>query len=202
MRSARHRDVRRLLSAVLVAAMTALLGWQVYRQWSQGDDFPQIAARGAAGPYRLLVGTIPGDLSTRAAHIAIDVRDMRTGRGAPDVRVAVSAVNLEGRRLGPIVARNGGMDRQYYDARVAFPATGPWRVRVRVQGAAGAGSLEVPLTVAAPTIPWVLILRWLIPSGLLLAAIGYTRRERRPLALPGESVSDRARSGGPAGAHR
>lgn len=179
MRSAYRPPSRRLLAAVLLAALSALIAWQAYRQWSQGDDFPQIAARASAGPYRLLVGTIPDRISVRPGHIAVDVRDAHTGLGVGTARVVVTAVGPGGRRLGPVRARDGGMDRQYYDAPVKFPAAGAWRVSVSVRGAAGSGRLTLPLTVAAPVFPWALMLRWLIPAGLLLAALGYTERERR-----------------------
>lgn len=130
------------------------------------------------------MGTIPDTLTTRPGHIAIDVRAAHSGHGIEHADVEIAAAGPHGRRLGPVRARDGGMDRQYYDARVRFPVTGPWTLRVRVDGAAGPGTAAVPLAVAPATIPWGLILRWLIPSALLLAAIGWSRRERRRAAAP------------------
>lgn len=195
---------RKYVSFTLIAlalAATPIIGHQVVRQ-AGGDDFPEVVLRGVSGPYRVMIGTIPDRARTGTLHLAIDLmsaqksassKSIYTRLRSTDIRLAerrqpvtnaaitVAGLGPGGERLKPVRALNGSVDRQYYDAALAIPAPGTWLFDVTITGTLGKDVVQVPVRVYEASVPWGLILRWMIPLALLLAAVLYTVAQSKDL---------------------
>ncbi|MBZ5595444.1 MAG: hypothetical protein LAP39_24635 [Acidobacteriia bacterium] len=108
---------------------------------------PDVFYEGNAGPYRLLVTirppvVIPGVAEVEVRTTSSDVRD---------VRVVPLLLKGPGAKFAPTpdIAQRSKDDPQFYTGSLWMMGVGSWQVRVRVDGAQGAGEMSVPVPALA-----------------------------------------------------
>ena len=105
---------------------------------AHGSGF-QLTKQAQAGPYELLLGTIPDPPIVGEAILILQVADPDTG-----VRVqnaVVSAVPTSSAGPGvPLAFGPDSYDPTLYEARAVLETDGPWEVTITVSGEDGSGS--------------------------------------------------------------
>ena len=128
---------------------------------------PDVFLEGSAGPYRLLVTIRPPQVVPGVAEI--EIRSL-----APGVRqIHIVPLRLiSPQQLAPVpdLARPSKEDPQFYTGTLWLMSTGSWKVRVDVDGDAGAGTLAVPVpALSKRVLPMqTAVGAVLIPLGLVL----------------------------------
>jgi hypothetical protein len=108
---------------------------------------PDVFYEGNAGPYRLLVtirppAVIPGVAEVEVRSTSNDVRE---------VRVVPLPLKGAGAKFAPTpdIAQRSKDDPQFYTGSLWMMGFGSWQVRVRVEGAQGAGEMSIPVPALA-----------------------------------------------------
>ena len=106
---------------------------------------PDVYYEGAAGPYRMLVTVRPPDAVPGIAEVSARVAEPIEA-GARMTMVPLPARGI-GAKLSPVpdVARRDRDDTQTFVGHLWLMQTGPWQVRLHVDGARGTGELAVPV---------------------------------------------------------
>ena len=128
---AEDRALRRLL--LLVAALPAL----------GHVGSPDVYLEGAAGPYRLLVTVRPPVVIPGVAEVEIRA----LGDGVQRVSITPTPMTGPGAQFAPTpdFAKQDAGDRRFFAGSLWMMSSGSWQVRVRAEGAQGAGELRVPV---------------------------------------------------------
>jgi hypothetical protein len=160
---------------------------------------PDVFFDGSAGPYRLMVTIRPPAMIPGIA--AIEIR-----AASPAIR-AIRAVPLyivgEGSKYPPApdTLHAAKDDPQFFTGGLWIMGSGSWQVRLEAEGAAGSGTLAVPVPAfATRTLPmqkslgWFLFAVMLFLAAALIAILGAGRREGflPPGAAPGPAQLRRA----------
>ncbi|HVP45280.1 MAG TPA: hypothetical protein VMT32_01805 [Bryobacteraceae bacterium] len=108
---------------------------------------PDVFYEGNAGPYRLLVTIRPPVVIPGVAEV--EVRS--TSNDVSEVRVVPLPLQGPGARFAPTsdVAHRSKDDPQFYTGSLWMMRFGSWQVRVRAEGARGAGEMSVPVPALA-----------------------------------------------------
>jgi hypothetical protein len=108
---------------------------------------PDVFYEGAAGPYRLLVTIRPPVVIPGVAEV--EVRS--TSNDVREVRVVPLPLRGPGAKFAPTpdIAQRSKDDPQFYTGSLWMMGFGSWQVRVRVDGAQGAGELSIPVPALA-----------------------------------------------------
>ena len=172
---------------ILVAA--AVIGLSA-ADWvsAHGGGF-QLTKQAQAGPYELLLGTIPDPPIVGEAILILQVADPDTGVRVPNAIVSGVPEGPEGPgaplRFGP-----DSYDPSLYEVRAVLESEGPWAVTITVSGENGSGSAVFTYDVKrtspiAGIITLVTLLAFVTILGLSMRAFlkqranGQSRRRRR-----------------------
>jgi hypothetical protein len=155
---------------------------------------PDVYYEGSAGPYHVLVvvrmpGVVPG-----VAQIAVRV----SGVGATANRVAVGVNHFDTQTAPPLEdAARDASDASSYLGKLWVMAGGSNAVTVRVTGAAGEGTVVVPVVALATRrltlYPWLGAVLAVIGVTLVLGAVSIVGAAVRESTLPPGAVPDAAR---------
>jgi hypothetical protein len=137
-----------------------------------------------AGPYRVSVFTSPEPLRVGAADVSVFVQE--AGSGAPVADVAVVLTLTPGAGNGPALSYQATADQAVNKllraAAVDWPAAGPWRIAVDVEGPRGTARCVVDVVVAPPLPRWRQMWPWFtwpaVP--ITLFVLHKLRRQRGP----------------------
>ena len=126
-----------LTFTVFVAVAAAGL---VAADWvsAHGSGF-QLTKRAQAGPYELLLGTIPDPPIVGEAILILQVADPATGDRVQNVIVRAAPVGLDGPGV-PLIFGPDSYDPTLYEARAVLETAGPWELTITVSGEDGSGS--------------------------------------------------------------
>ena len=105
---------------------------------AHGGGF-QLTKRGQAGPYELLLGSIPNPPIVGEAVLILQVADPDTGVSVPNADVRAVSTGPEGPGV-PLTFGPDSYDPTLYEARSVLEAEGPWEVIITVSGEDGSGS--------------------------------------------------------------
>src|SRR5262249_41625509 len=139
---------------------------------------PDVFHEGAAGPYKLFVTVRPPEVVPGVASV-----EVRVGRGPQADAIAIVPTPLTGEGADqaprPDLATPVPGDPGLFTGRLWIMERGEWRVRVRVSGAAGSGTLDVPVTAIPQRIrpmgPGLGVLLGALMALLAAALIGIVR---------------------------
>ena len=124
-----------LLTACFTGAWLALpAGWVS----AHGSGF-QLTKQAQAGPYELLLGTIPDPPIVGEAILILQVADPDTGVRVLDAVVSASPVGPEGPG-DPLTFGPDSYDPTLYEVRAVLENAGPWEITINVSGERGSGS--------------------------------------------------------------
>ena len=152
---------------------------------AHGSGF-QLTRFAAAGPYQLLLGTIPDPPLVGDAILILEVADTDTGERAPNVRVSALTKGPDG-ASGSAAFGPDSYDPTLYEARAALGAEGKWTFTIEVSGDAGAGSAQFDYDVKrASPVAGIITLATMLA---LVTVIGLSMRA----FLKGRGDSQRAR---------
>ena len=168
----------RVLPLTLAAAMVvAVCLWLSLRLSADavsahGGGF-QLTRPAVAGPYELLLGTIPDPLLVGEGILILQVADPDTGERVLGARVEAMAAGPDGAALvipfGP-----DSYDPTLYEANAALDAEGAWTFTINVSSAEGGGSAAFDYEVkSASPIAGIITLATLLA---LLTIIGLSMR--------------------------
>ena len=120
------------VAATVVAVLSA--------DWvsAHGSGF-QLTKQAQAGPYELLLGTIPDPPIVGEAILILQVADPDTGDRVQNVVVRAVPVGPDGPGV-PLAFGPDSYDPTLYEARAFLENEGPWEVTITVSGEAGSGS--------------------------------------------------------------
>ena len=105
---------------------------------AHGSGF-QLTKQAQAGPYELLLGTIPDPPLVGEAILILQVADPDTGVRVPNVDVRAAPAGPDG--PGVLLAFGpDSYDPTLYEARAVLENEGPWEVTITVSGEDGSGS--------------------------------------------------------------
>jgi hypothetical protein len=175
--------------ALATVGLALILAFAASPAFAHGGGAPQLVNAGA-GPYWVSVWTQPDPIRVSEFHVTVAVSEAPepgTGTGEAgelvlDAAVLVHAapVSQAGETLVAPATRDNAANKLFYEADLALPSQGPWRVDIQVSGSAGAGNagfdIEVLPTSAFNTplgIGWPL---W-AGLGLVLVAAGWWRTQ-------------------------
>jgi hypothetical protein len=133
-----------LLTLVWIAALTSGVSTHV--------GSPDVFFDGSAGPYRLLVAIRTPPVVPGVAGIEVRVLE----GGAREVQVVPLGLTGASAEFAPVpdVATRPSEDPQFFTASLWMMASGPWQVRITLDGGGGRHSLSVPVNaVASRTLP-------------------------------------------------
>ena len=176
----------------LGALLFALSATAVY---AHGGGAPQLT-NAEAGPYRVFVWTQPEPWRAGDVHISIAVtlpppEDATVDEGVTNnvldtpvmdaaVSVTLSQPDDPGHSVTVQAAPQEQLGNLYYEADVALPAPGEWRVVIDVSGADGNGSVAfVAEALPARSVNMLLVLGGVGVAALALAALAGVRRGRQ-----------------------
>ena len=115
------------------AALTLLYGCGASPASAHGSGF-QLTRQAQAGPYALLLGTIPDPPIVGEAILILQVADPNTGVRVLDAVVSAASVGPEGTDA-PITFGPDSYDPTLYEARAVLENAGPWQITITVSGA-------------------------------------------------------------------
>ena len=125
-------------AAAAAACLWALLWLSADRVSAHGGGF-QLTRPAQAGPYEILLGTIPDPLIVGEAILILQVADQDTGARVSNLRVDVTPASPNGSApaipFGP-----DSYDPTLYEARATLDDDGAWTFTISVSGADGGGS--------------------------------------------------------------
>ena len=105
---------------------------------AHGSGF-QLTKQARAGPYELLLGTIPDPPIVGEAILILQVADPDTGVRVQNAVVRAAPVGPEGPGV-PLAFGPDSYDPTLYEARAFLENEGPWEVTITVSGEDGSGS--------------------------------------------------------------
>ena len=105
---------------------------------AHGSGF-QLTKRAQAGPYELLLGTIPDPPIVGEAILILQVADPDTGVRVPNAVIRAAPAGPEGPGV-PLAFGPDSYDPTLYEARAVLENDGPWEVTITVSGDEGSGS--------------------------------------------------------------
>ena len=105
---------------------------------AHGSGF-QLTKQAQAGPYELLLGTIPDPPIVGEAILILQVADPDTGVRVQNAVVRAAPVGPEGPGV-PLAFGPDSYDPTLYEARAFLENEGPWEVTITVSGEDGSGS--------------------------------------------------------------
>ena len=118
----------------VVAVAVAAADWVS----AHGSGF-QLTKQAQAGPYELLLGTIPDPPIVGEAILILQVADPDTGARVQDVVVSAVPISSAGQGA-PLMFGPDSYDPTLYEARAFLENEGPWEVTITVSGEDGSGS--------------------------------------------------------------
>ncbi len=124
--------------AVAVCALCAIVISSVDRVYAHGGGF-QLTRREIAGPYELVLGTIPDPPVVGEAILILSVADPETGARVLNANVTVEPKG-PGADAEPLRAGPDSYDPTLYETRVTLDAEGSWTFTISVTGQEGSGS--------------------------------------------------------------
>ena len=126
-----------LTFAIFLAATVAAI---LSADWvsAHGSGF-QLTKQAQAGPYKLLLGTIPDPPIVGEAILILQVADPDTGDRVQNVIVRAAPVGPDGPGV-PLAFGPDSYDPTLYEARAFLENEGPWEVTITVSGEDGSGS--------------------------------------------------------------
>ena len=137
----------------------------------------QLTRREIAGPYELVLGTIPDPLVVGEAVLILSVANPDTGARILNADVTVTPEGPAGASSipGPLIAGPDSYDPTLYEARAELDAEGQWIFTIDVSGQAGTGSASFAydvkhLSPIAGLITLAALLAFLIILGLSIRA--------------------------------
>ena len=118
----------------------------VIADWASahGSGF-QLTRQAQAGPYDLLLGTIPDPPIVGEAILILQVADPNTGVRVLDAVVSAASVGPEGPGAA-ITFGPDSYDPTLYEARAVLENAGPWQITITVSGPMG----DKPCSVGTP----------------------------------------------------
>ena len=105
---------------------------------AHGSGF-QLTKQAQAGPYELLLGTIPDPPIVGEAILILQVADPDTGVRVPNAVVTAAPGGPDGPGA-PLLFGPDSYDPTLYEARAVLENDGPWEVTITVSGEDGSGS--------------------------------------------------------------
>ena len=105
---------------------------------AHGSGF-QLTKQAQAGPYELLLGTIPDPPLVGEAILILQVADPDTGVRVQNAVVSAVPTNSAGTGA-PLAFGPDSYDPTLYEARAVLETDGPWEVTITVSGDDGSGS--------------------------------------------------------------
>lgn len=127
---------------------------------AHGGGVPQLT-NAEAGPYRVSAWTQPDPIRMGDFHITVAVMHLpesstthrETGDLVLDATVLVHLEPLDqaGETLLASASRDNAVNKLYYEADLALPSEGGWRVGIEVAGSAGAGWASFDIQALPPT---------------------------------------------------
>ena len=137
----------------------------------------QLTRREIAGPYELVLGTIPDPLVVGEAILILSVANRDTGDRVLNAIVTVTPEGPESASssAGPLIAGPDSYDPTLYEARAELDAEGRWMFTIEVSGQSGTGSASFAydvkhLSPIAGLITLAALLAFLIILGLSIRA--------------------------------
>ena len=123
-----------------VVFMTVVVVGLAAADWvsAHGSGF-QLTKQAQAGPYDLLLGTIPDPPIVGEAILILQVADPDTGVRVPNVVVTAIPDGPDGADA-PLLFGPDSYDPTLYEARAILENEGPWEVTITVAGEDGSGS--------------------------------------------------------------
>ena len=100
----------------------------------------QLTRREIAGPYELVLGTIPDPLVVGEAILILSVANPDTGARVLNANVTVTPEGPASANAAPLIASPDSYDSTLYEARAELDAEGRWMFTIDVSGQAGTGS--------------------------------------------------------------
>ena len=137
--------MRTWLKSALVILTLATLGTLALSTFDSvsghGGGF-QLTRREIAGPYELVLGTIPDPLVVGEAIFILSVANPDTGARIlnADVTLTPEGPASASPNPGPLIAGPDSYDPTLYEARAELDAEGRWMFTIDVSGHAGTGS--------------------------------------------------------------
>lgn len=149
---------------------------------AHGSGF-QLTKQAQAGPYELLLGTIPDPPIVGEAILILQVADQDTGIRVPNAVVTAAPSGPDGSGA-PLMFGPDSYDPTLYEARAVLENDGPWEVTITVSGEDGSGSALFTYDVkrASPIagiITLATLLAFVIILGLSMRAFLKQRAGRR-----------------------
>ena len=123
-----------LIFVTVVAVGVAAADWVS----AHGSGF-QLTKQAQAGPYELLLGTIPDPPIVGEAILILQVADPDTGVRVQNVVVTAAPSGSDGPGA-PLMFGPDSYDPTLYEARAVLENDGPWEVTITVSGEDGSGS--------------------------------------------------------------
>ena len=137
--------LKRALAAIIALAVAGFCLWLA--TWAvaapvgaHGGGF-QLTRPAVAGPYELLLGTIPDPLLVGEGILILQVANPDTGERVLGARVEATAAGPDGATLA-IPFGPDSYDPTLYEANATLDAEGAWLFIVEVSGADGGGSAK------------------------------------------------------------
>ena len=100
----------------------------------------QLTRREIAGPYELVLGTIPDPLVVGEAILILSVANPDTGARVLNADVTVTPESPASANVAPLIAGPDSYDPTLYETRAELDAEGRWMFTIDVSGQAGTGS--------------------------------------------------------------
>ena len=100
----------------------------------------QLTRREIAGPYELVLGTIPDPLVVGEAILILSVANPDTGARVLNADVTVTPESPASANVASLIAGPDSYDPTLYEARAELDAEGRWMFTIDVSGQAGTGS--------------------------------------------------------------
>jgi hypothetical protein len=115
-----------------------------------------------AGPYRVSVFTDPEPLRVGSADVSVLVQEAGSGAPVADavVRLTLRPAAGDGAVLSYTATAEQAVNKLLRAAAVEFPAAGPWRIAVDVEGPRGPARCAVEVHVATPLPRWRQMWPW------------------------------------------
>ncbi|MBX3013764.1 MAG: hypothetical protein KF832_19740 [Caldilineaceae bacterium] len=146
-----------------------IVGWPTIVN-AHGSGAPRLADV-PAGPYRLWVWSLPDPVRVGEMHLSVAVAEAIPEQTSdPDVAVTIRLVAQAAPQveLRQAASKQARFLQTYYETDFMIPTVGEWQASVTIEGAAGKGSADFPITVLPPqALSWTMAL-W---GGLALVAI-------------------------------
>ncbi len=159
---------------------------------------PDVYFQGAAGPYHLIVTVRTPQMIPGVASVEV----LSATPGITKISVVPTFIVGPGAKYPPAgdVLAQAKEDPQYFSGKIWLMESGSWEVRLKVEGAQGAGEMAVPVPAfARRTLPMergLGVLLFALMALLVAAFVAIMGAARREAALPpGEAPPERNRRG-------